>query len=439
MSKDFIKLLEDNSLENYLVENNLQTPTAVQQRVIPLIFQGKSLSILAQTGAGKTLTYALPWALKLKQLEKDPHFDAQKQAPVVIVLAPTRELAKQITGVFKQLAHHLKFRVRSSEGGTQFDYVEVLVTVPGQLAKLVTSKKINLENLKGLIFDEADQLLEPCFFKDLEVMMSKAPRDPSGQLKFNSYLFSATMPDDFGPWVSKLFKSHTFEEVVMPEAKTALFEVETFNIYVLAKEKMAMTCEFLKRQAKGAGIIFLNRKQDVDQLAKELVVQFPHKKIITLHGGMEAAHRRRQFNLFKKEGDILICTDIAARGIDKKEMNWVLNYDLPFEAVYYIHRAGRSGRDQSKINKGQVYNMVTPKDGELIARINLAIRSQTALKLTAIADRFAKDKKKNAPVKKAARPGQVTPVVKKVKRGPVKKKAGRKNLKRSPGFKRRSK
>ena len=151
-----------------------------------------------------------------------------------------------------------------------------------------------------------------------------------------------------------------------------------------------MTETFLKTQAKGRGIIFVNKHDTVDMLYKTLPEKFPKLKFHSLHGEMEARTRKKNYDQFLKEGGVLISTDITARGMDIDDLVWVMNFDLPFEAVYYIHRCGRVGRNQKE---GFAYNLVTPKDMNIISRINEAIKNQSAIKLTSF------DEKKFSAVK----------------------------------------
>lgn len=139
-----------------------------------------------------------------------------------------------------------------------------------------------------------------------------------------------------------------------------------------------MLTTFLKEKGRGTGIVFVNRKNEIEEIEKKLQENGVTKKIFTLHGGMDIKERRKTFREFKNKHGVLICSDIAARGIDIHEVGWVLNYDLPFQAVYYIHRCGRTSRGEGK---GLVFNFVTPRDRGVIAKINDAIVNQTALRL----------------------------------------------------------
>jgi superfamily II DNA/RNA helicase len=165
-----------------------------------------------------------------------------------------------------------------------------------------------------------------------------------------------------------------------------------------------MTEAFLKNQAKGRGIIFVNKHDTVDSLMLDLSAKFPKMKFHALHGEMQARDRKKNYEQFLKAGGILIATDIIARGMHIEDLVWVMNFDLPFEAVYYIHRCGRVGRMNAE---GFAYNLVTPKDVNIITRINEAIKNQSAIRLTSF------DEGKFASVKAAAKPKASTKLDKK--------------------------
>jgi superfamily II DNA/RNA helicase len=219
-------------------------------------------------------------------------------------------------------------------------------------------------------------------------------------------LFSATHSESLDDFCRTVFNDVEFASYNTQEKNKLTQSVRTFNIYIKETEKNQMTEAFMKNQAKGRGIIFVNKHETVDALAAELSAKFPKVKFHSLHGEMEAKDRKKNYDRFLKENGVLISTDITARGMHIDDLVWVMNYDLPFEAVYYIHRCGRVGRMNAE---GFAYNLVTPKDMNIVTRINEAIKNQTALKLTSF------DEGKFASIKAAQKPKASTRVEKKKK------------------------
>jgi superfamily II DNA/RNA helicase len=403
----FNDLLKHEELKAFVKEQGFQHPTPVQVKGIPVLANRQSLSLLGKTGTGKTLSYALPIVQNVKEDEQKGTETRQGHPKAVIVL-PTKELTSQVFQVFKDISHFSKLRVRKLLGGEKgakskslgSQSFEILVTGPGRLAAMLEKKEISLADAKYLILDEADTLLDMGFFKEIKKLWGYCEWDGT-----TVGLISATMPNDFDKFKDEVFEKVDFEmlEVGGHGLKQ---EIETFNIDINFKEKNTMTRHFLEKTPAGSGMIFCNRKETTEELHKFLKEQFPSKRFFVLHGEMDAKERAASFKKFKEKGGVMICTDIAARGIDIPALGWVLNYDLPFEAVFYIHRSGRVGRGG---RKGSVYNFVTTKDFNLIARINTSIQEQSLLKLSTIntkLQRFMTKKKQEkrtpkAPVKKA--------------------------------------
>jgi superfamily II DNA/RNA helicase len=410
--KDFKNLLENDGLFSFLKEQGMEKPTEVQAKSITPFTKGESLSVLSHTGSGKTLAYALPLVQMLKA-DEAKGIENKPGHPRAMILAPTRELATQIHSVLKSISHHCKMRVRIIKGGDEGkknkalskEQIDILVCGPGRAKSTLSRKELFAVETKYLIFDEADQLLDMGFSKDIKAIYNFFEWKET-----QVALFSATMPSDFAEFKAEVFPKSEFTEVHLAGGHKMVQAIETFNINLAYQEKIPMTEAFLQKTADGSGMIFCNQKGTAVEVHKKLDNMFPKKKFHLLHGDMEIAERKKSFEKFKKIGGVLVCTDIAARGIDIETLNWVLNYDLPFEAVYYIHRAGRVGRNG---RKGKVFNYVTSKDLSLIGKINNAIESQSAIKLSPL-------KENKAPVKKAK------PTNKKVAKKVAKKSAARK-------------
>ncbi len=419
----FDKMFTNWDILDYLKENKFKNPTEIQQKAIPLLIKGKSLAAAAQTGTGKTLAYALPAINLVKKLEEKEGINEENGAPLVVILSPTRELARQVQGVIKGITHNAKCKVRLLASGESSKKtvsathgpVDILITVPGKLHQSLKKGDIAGNNVRMLILDEADQLLDAGFSKEIAAIKSF-------MLEPQIALFSATIPLKFDEFRKSVFPDVQFDTLLLKGTHKVQQNIETYNVYLAYTEKPKFTVEYIKKVGKGQGIIFLNQKEHAETLYKFLLEEFPKRKFHLLHGGMTPQDRKKSYRKFVEEKGILISTDISARGIDIEGLSWVLNYDLPFDSVYYIHRVGRTGR-QGK--DGIAYNFVTAKDEKLIAKINAAILEQDTLKIKPLEllkkNRAGASSPKNAPAKKAA----------------GKHKA--KRVKKSPGFARKKK
>jgi superfamily II DNA/RNA helicase len=423
----FEKLDLRNDLLAFLGEAELTEPTPIQKQAIPRLLKGESLCALAPTGTGKTLAYALAMVQRLKDSEKE--CEATPGHPRGIILAPTRELATQVHGILKSISHHAKLRVRALTGGSgpgknvalRSQLIDVLVVGPTRLAHTIARKELSLSKLEFMVLDEADQLLDPSFAKDLQAIWLAAKES-----RTSLALFSATEPPDFNEFIVKLFGEQKLARLAVEGAGQLKREVETYNIFIQPKEKISMTELFLKEKAQGHGVIFVNRRETVDSLIESLKKSLPAKRFIALHGEMTKEERKKNFDRFRKTGGVLIASDIAARGIDFDNLSWVLNFDLPFEPVYYVHRVGRVARGE---NKGLVFNLVIPADRKIVTRINKSIEEQTALVLGAID--MPKETKKVAEARVSARAKAAAAKKEPVKKRPVLK------PKRTPRYKRK--
>lgn len=395
MGAKFEELLEDQRVLDYLKEAKYKAPTDVQAKMIPRILKIKNTLASSPTGSGKTLSYALPVAEAFKSNEDQ--LSGDNGAPFAVILSPTRELSTQIQGVFKSIAHHAKFRVRALAGGdkkmdtkrTLNSPVDILVANPGRLLSVIKSGELEFSNWKYLICDEADQLFDMGFSRDLADIWKAIKKK-----EISTHFLTATRPDDLEFRIAETFEGIELSTLKCGDRADLKKEVETFNVFLNPGDKVHMLTSFLKEKGRGSGIVFVNRKEDIAEIEEKLQDKGITKKIYTLHGGMDIKERRKTFRNFKAKHGVLICSDIAARGIDIHEISWVLNYDLPFQAVYYIHRCGRTARGRGK---GVVFNFVTPRDRGIIAKINKAILGQSALKLKAL-----KSPKVQEPTKKKA-------------------------------------
>lgn len=381
MTTGFNEILNESIFGNFFKENNLKQPTDVQMAAIPKFISGENLSVLAKTGSGKTFTYLLPLIQKLKESEETTQ--VQRGRPRAIILVPIKELASQVFSEAKKVTHHAKLRVRVALGGDKgkkanslkSEFVDVLIGGPGRIKSMLEKGEISLENLEYFLIDEADQLMDMGFMTELKAIRKHF----KGVTQ--ACLYSATMGPDFENLKTEFFSGYDFTNISVQGAHALVSRIDTFNIALNYTEKNAMMQLFLEKEAKGSGIIFVNQKEKAKEVCNFLKNVKTGTKVFVLHGDMEAEERKKNFSEFRSSKGILVTTDMAARGVDVKGLVWVLNYDLPFEAVFYIHRSGRVGRNGAQ---GRVYNFVTGKDQSLIKKINDAIREQSTLKIDPI-------------------------------------------------------
>lgn len=383
------------SLEAYFKEQGLKTATLIQKRVIPEILNRKSIIVLSETGSGKTLSYALPIASKLKQKEDSGTRNTIKGAPYALIVAPTRELASQIHGVFKGISHHLKLRVRDLTGGDTHAKMksvasgsyEILIATPSRIKSAIQKKELSFNQLQYVIFDEADQLFDMGFKRDLDFMIEYFDMNHT-QMGF----ITATLPEEVENYILEKFPEVDFTKIASDVSHAPQSKIETYNVKVAPQEKDMVVRMFLEKQAQGRGIIFTNQKNQADDLFKYLTEKMPKLKTKLLHGDLEIKERESAIRQFvEKKAQVLIATDIAARGIDIQDLQWVLNYGLPKTGIYYLHRCGRVARGGKR---GIVYNLVAYHDAKMINQINEAIMNQKHLNLDIIPEDKMKEEKK---------------------------------------------
>ncbi len=409
-------------LEDYFKEHGFKTATLVQKRVIPEILNRKSLIVLSETGSGKTLSYALPIASRLKQKEDQGHRNTAKGAPYAMIIAPTRELATQIYGVFKGISHHLKLRVRDLTGGDTSakmksvanDSYEILIATPSRVKSALQKKELSLNQLQYVVFDEADQLFDMGFKKDLDFIIEYFDMNMT---QFN--FITATLPTEVEDYILEKFIDVDFAKIASDASHAPQSRIETYNVKVTTEEKDMVVKMFLEKQAQGRGIIFTNQRNQAEDLFKYLAEKMPKLKMRLLHGDLEIKERESAIKAFvEKKAQVLVATDIAARGIDIADLVWVLNYGLPKTGIYYLHRCGRIARGG---RKGIVYNLVAHHDSKMIAQINESIMNQKHLNLDIIPEEKMKSEK---PVKKKVVVKKHVAFRGKSEEGPVKRNRG---------------
>ena len=353
------------SLQATLVEKGLVTPTEIQSRAMPALLKGQSVVGVAETGSGKTLAYVLPILHLLKTLENEGKAITADSMPRAVVIVPTRELGEQVSKVFKPFTHTTRLRVRTVLGGTTLEIAkrnirgpfEVLVATPGRLVKLLDRNLVNFSDVRILVFDEADQMLDQGFMPDANRIAGGCP--PHRQMA----LFSATVSTLVQKLMTNLFSG---AEVIRSKASHHLVAtLSTKNLTVVDGKRMPMLEKLLVVPVKGGTLLFTNTREQCDKLALELEKQGRHCAIY--RGEMDKVERRANLKAFRDGTiDLLISTDLASRGLDVEHVGRVINYHLPQQMENYIHRVGRTARAG---RAGLVINFVTERDEALMTQL----------------------------------------------------------------------
>jgi superfamily II DNA/RNA helicase len=353
------------SLLKTLKAQRLFTPTEIQRNTVPLMMSGQSTVGVSETGSGKTLAYALPMLHLLKTLEAEGRPVTDTAAPRGIVMVPSRELGEQVSKVFKTFTHDTRLRVRPALGGMEFEQArrnvsgpfEILLATPGRLAQLLAKDLIFLHDVRMLVFDEADQMLDKGFFDDSKAIVEACPENT--QLA----LFSATV----STMVQAIINLHFTKAEVVRSSRTGKVaeKLITKNETVIDGVRWPLFEKLIKQKVEGGTIVFTNTREQCDKLAKEITER--GYKCLVYRGEMDKGERRTNLKKFRAgEVDLLVSTDLAARGLDIEHVGRVINYHLPQQKENYLHRVGRTARAG---RSGLVVNLVTERDLPLIAAV----------------------------------------------------------------------
>ena len=339
-------------LQRALRDAGYETPTEIQSRAIPEALHGRDILGCAQTGTGKTAAFVLPI---LDYLGTD-RGRAISGTPFVLMLAPTRELAIQIGSSIKTYGKHLKLRTAIVYGGVnQSSQVRslrkgahILVATPGRLLDLVQQGHIELGRLEVFVLDEADRMMDMGFLPDLKRIIGLLPEQRQ------SLFFSATLE----PKISEFAKSLLHEPVtinVSPKKKS-IDKIQQTMQMVESREKRSRLTEILVSETVQLAVVFTRTKRTADTVAKRLTAE--GIQAAAIHGNKTQANRQRTLDKFRRGRiQVLVATDVAARGIDVNDVSHVINYDIPTEPDSYVHRIGRTGRAGAQ---GQAITFYTP-------------------------------------------------------------------------------
>jgi ATP-dependent RNA helicase DeaD len=344
-----------------------ETPSAIQQAAIPPLLQGRDVLGQAQTGTGKTAAFALPLLCRI---------DLKRAEPQLLVLTPTRELAIQVAEAMQTYARNLKgFHVLPVYGGTGMDFqlkqlrrgVHAVVGTPGRIQDHLRRKTLKLGKLTAVVIDEADEMLRMGFIEDVEAILGEMPEGKQVAL------FSATLPDR----IRKVVAHHLKDPVeVKVKAKTAtVASVDQRFVEVGGFDKLDALTRILEVEDFDAMLIFVRTRQATAELSEKLEAR--GLSSAALSGEMTQIARERTIARLKSgKLDIVVATDVAARGLDVERITHVVNYDIPHDVEGYIHRIGRTGRAG---RGGHAILFVTPRERRLLAAIERATRQRVEL------------------------------------------------------------
>ncbi|MCU1438690.1 MAG: ATP-dependent helicase [Naasia sp.] len=352
-----------------------ETPSAIQAATIPALLAGRDVVGLAQTGTGKTAAFALPILSRL---------DPSQHNPQALVLAPTRELALQVCEAFESYAAHLRgVRVLPVYGGQGYGVqlsalrrgVHIVVGTPGRIMDHLEKGTLDLSELKYLVLDEADEMLRMGFAEDVETILADTPE--SKQVA----LFSATMPAQIRRISQKYL--HDPEEITVKTTTTTSANTTQRYLVVSYPQKVDALTRILEVENFEAMIVFVRTKNETEALAEKLRARGYSAAAIS--GDVVQAQRERTVNQLKSgKLDILVATDVAARGLDVERITHVVNYDLPIDTESYVHRIGRTGRAG---RSGDAISFVTPRERRMLTAIEKATRQPlTQMQLPSVDD-----------------------------------------------------
>lgn len=335
MTKTFEELGLSAELKKALGEIGYETPFPIQEQAIPLILEGRDVIGQAHTGTGKTAAFGLPILARVKQ-------DGPVQA---LVLTPTRELAVQVTNEISKLAKYTGIRVVAIYGGQSINLqheklrrgVQIVVATPGRLIDHIKQGSIVLDDVKFVVLDEADRMLDMGFIDDIKFILFYVSD------RRQTCLFSATMPPEILRLADEYMKN--MEHIRLNEEEITLESIDQSYLIVEEREKFKHLCDFIRqnKNEKAQTIVFAATKLRTDRVAHNLKQE--GFSVVTIHGDLTQKQRDNSMHKFRKGlEDILVATDIAARGIDVPAVGHIINYDIPDDPLVYFHRIGRTAR-----------------------------------------------------------------------------------------------
>lgn len=346
----FEDLALDTRILRAVTDMGFEAASPIQAQSIPLELQGLDIIGQAQTGTGKTAAFAIPLLQKV---------DPEDKKPQAIILCPTRELAIQVSDEIRRLAKYMHgIKVLPIYGGQEIgrqirslkDGVQVIIGTPGRVMDHMRRKTVKLDRIHTVVLDEADEMLNMGFLEDMETILSELPEERQ------TVMFSATMPHAIAEIARKFQKSPELVKVVKKELTVP--KVTQYYYEVKPKNKLEVMCRLLDLYDPKLSVVFCNTKKQVDELVQEL--QGRGYFADGIHGDLKQEQRDRVMKNFRSGRiDILVATDVAARGIDVDDVEAVFNYDIPQDDEYYVHRIGRTGRAG---REGRAFSLVVGRE-----------------------------------------------------------------------------
>lgn len=346
----FDELGLDERIVKAVTDMGFEAASPIQAQAIPVQMEGLDIIGQAQTGTGKTAAFGIPLLQKI---------DPKSKKLQAVALCPTRELAIQVAEEVRKLAKHMHgIKVLPIYGGQDIvkqirslkDGTQIIIGTPGRVMDHMRRKTVKFDHVHTVVLDEADEMLNMGFLEDMETILSQLPEDRQ------TVMFSATMPSAIEGIAKKFQKDPVIVRVVKKELTVP--KVTQYYYEVKPKTKMEVMCRLLDMYAPKLSVVFCNTKRQVDELVQGLQGRGYFAE--GLHGDLKQIQRDRVMNSFRNgKTEILIATDVAARGIDVDDVEAVFNYDIPQDDEYYVHRIGRTGRAG---REGKAFNFVVGKE-----------------------------------------------------------------------------
>ncbi len=348
-------------IKRSLEDLGFKRPTDIQYKAIPSILKGDDVLAIAQTGTGKTAAFAIP----VLQLMHQQSRSRSKGAVKCLVMVPTRELAIQISDVFKQLGKHTRVDIMGLFGGVEQDKqikkleqgVDVLIATPGRMFDLISQGHLDLSHVQTLILDEADHMLDLGFIRDIRDVIKRLPRH------HQTLFFSATIDEEIKDLAYSIVRN-PIRIQISPEDPVSK-NVSHSVAFVEMDDKRFFLERLAREFPENKILVFVRTKVRAERVAAAM--DRVNIKTLIMHGGKEQQDRLAVMEEFRKgEVKVLITTDVNARGIDIPNVEYVVNYDLPDDPENYVHRVGRTGRG---VQKGQAVSFCSPEEKPILDQI----------------------------------------------------------------------
>jgi len=361
---------EDSGLPSYLLQKlnkSFNAPTPIQAQALPIALSGENMVGIGQTGSGKTLAFLLPAFLHIQKMRAEMGSDAEKGGPLVLILAPTRELAKQIEDVAREYRNITRIRTVCCIGGegrgkqlAQYDYgSELMIATPGRINDFIEAGDMSLKNVGFVVLDEADRMLDMGFEPQVRSVLKAVKQERQ------TMMFSATWPEEVQDLAREFLGDYTFMKIGSVDLcanKNIHQEVcVTTKDYKIEQFLMDMEQKLKNKKV----LVFTQRKMTVDRL--ERLLRNRRVKAMGIHGDKSQSMRSETLQRFKDGScKVMLATDVAARGLDINDVEWVVNFDFPQDIENYIHRIGRTGRASKK---GQSLTYMTVEEARFAKKL----------------------------------------------------------------------